>query len=426
LKKLRVLDLFSGIGGFSLGLERTGGFETVAFCEFDEKARLVLSKHWPDVPVYPDIKELTYERLKTDRAIDVVCGGFPCQPFSQAGKQRGKADDRDLWPEMFRIIKECQSTIVIGENVAGFINMELDRTVSDLEGEGYEVRVFVLGAVAVQAPHQRQRCWIIGRKGDVADSEGIGHRRGYRQKRGTAQRELQPEKRKGSALGSQTQGCGESFSKDVADSESERLEGGEWDCCREGWKSLPSIEDNRDKMGGEVRCFGRTSSQKRNADVADSEIEGGQRRSTGKSGINPQCEKTVSGRGGARDVADSECPRGKVRLSGPDTGEKGITKEFNDRDHRQPRGETGDTRSTFGRLGRVIDGFPKRLDGTLDAWSPGWEDETPRVTVGQKNRATRLKQLGNAVLPQVVEVLGHAILEMENDIGGFDGTKHIE
>ena len=391
MKKLRVLDLFSGIGGFSLGLERTGGFETVAFCEFDEKARLVLSKHWPDVPVYPDIKELTYERLKTDRAIDVVCGGFPCQPFSQAGKQRGKADDRDLWPEMFRIIKECQSTIVIGENVAGFINMELDRTVSDLEGEGYEVRVFVLGAVAVQAPHQRQRCWIIGRKGDVADSEGIGHRGGDRQKCGTAQRELQPEKRKGSALGSQTQGCGESFSKDVADSESERLEGGEWDCCREGWKSLPSIEDNRDKMGGEVRCFGRTSSQKRNADVAD-----------------------------------SECPRGKVRLSGPDTGEKGITKEFNDRDHRQPRGETGDTRSTFGRLGRVIDGFPKRLDGTLDAWSPGWEDETPRVTVGQKNRATRLKQLGNAVLPPLVEVLGHAILEMENDIGGFDGTKHIE
>jgi len=101
---VKVLDLFSGIGGFSLGLERSG-METVAFCEIEKFPQQVLKKHWPEVPIYEDVRKITAEQLRKDGigTIDVVCGGFPCQPFSQAGKQDGFADDRDLWPEMFRI-----------------------------------------------------------------------------------------------------------------------------------------------------------------------------------------------------------------------------------------------------------------------------------------------------------------------------------
>ena len=101
MNKLKVLDLFSGIGGFSLGLERTGGFETAAFCEIDPFCKKVLKKHWPDVPIYEDVRSLNY-----GGSIDVICGGFPCQPFSFPGKREGAEDDRHLWPAMFGLIKK--------------------------------------------------------------------------------------------------------------------------------------------------------------------------------------------------------------------------------------------------------------------------------------------------------------------------------
>lgn len=166
MKKLRVLDLFSGIGGFSLGLERTGGFETVAFCEIEEFPRKVLAKHWPDTPIYRDVRELKGEDVG---AVDVICGGYPCQPFSTAGKRRGKGDDRHLWPEFSRLVAELRPAWVIGENVAGHISMGLDDVLSDLEGQGYACRTFVIPACAVDAQHRRDRCWTIAsRMGDTA------------------------------------------------------------------------------------------------------------------------------------------------------------------------------------------------------------------------------------------------------------------
>src|SRR6056297_94284 len=158
--KLRVLDLFSGIGGFSLGLERTGGFETVAFCEYEPFPRAVLSKHWPDVPCFPDVRKLKGSDI--DGPIDVICGGYPCQPFSTAGQRRGKEDDRHLWPEFSRLVAELRPTWVIGENVAGHISMGLDDVLSDLERQGYAARAFVIPACAVDAPHRRDRVWIVG------------------------------------------------------------------------------------------------------------------------------------------------------------------------------------------------------------------------------------------------------------------------
>jgi DNA (cytosine-5)-methyltransferase 1 len=160
---LKHLDLFSGIGGFSLGLEATGGFETVAFCDVEEFPRKVLQKHWPDVKQYKDIKELTYEKLKADGidTIDIITGGYPCQPFSVAGRKKGEEDPRHLWPEYFRLVKECRPTWVIGENVSGHIKLGLDTVIKDLESEGYAVRPFSISASSVGANHQRERVWIM-------------------------------------------------------------------------------------------------------------------------------------------------------------------------------------------------------------------------------------------------------------------------
>ena len=161
--KLKHLDLFSGIGGFSLGLEATGGFETVAFCDIDQYPRQVLQKHWPHVKQYEDIKELNYERLKADGLlpIDIITGGYPCQPFSVAGRKKGEDDPRHLWPEYFRLVKECRPTWVIGENVSGHIKLGLDTVISDLESEDYAVRPFSISASSIGANHQRERVWIV-------------------------------------------------------------------------------------------------------------------------------------------------------------------------------------------------------------------------------------------------------------------------
>ena len=160
--KLKVLDLFSGIGGFSLGLHSTGIFDTVKFVEFDKFCQKVLEKNFPDVPIEGDIRDVKGEEFEAD----VITGGFPCQPFSVAGKQKGTDDNRYLWPEMFRLIKEIKPEFVIGENVQGLINLQdgmvLRQVQDQLEGEGFEVQCFLIPASGIGAWHQRYRVWIVG------------------------------------------------------------------------------------------------------------------------------------------------------------------------------------------------------------------------------------------------------------------------
>jgi len=179
-KKYKVLDLFSGLGGFSLGLERTGHFETVAFCDNDKFSKAILDKHWKGIKVYDDVREITKEKFKEDgiEFPDIITGGFPCQPFSVAGKQKGTSDDRHLWPEMFRIIKTFKPRFAIGENVRGIVNIQdgvvFETVCTDLESEGYEVQPFNIPAAGVGAPHRRERIWFIAiREESVVNSDNI-------------------------------------------------------------------------------------------------------------------------------------------------------------------------------------------------------------------------------------------------------------
>lgn len=169
-EKMRVLSLFAGIGGFDLGLERTGGFETVAFCEIDPFCQRVLAKHWPNVPCYPDVKELTNERLAADGiAVDVICGGFPCQDLSVAGRRAGIEGERSgLWSEFFRLICELRPRFVLVENVGGLLAgpSELPGTwfgkvLGDLASIRYDAEWDCIPAAAVGAPHLRDRVWVM-------------------------------------------------------------------------------------------------------------------------------------------------------------------------------------------------------------------------------------------------------------------------
>ena len=172
---MKALDLFSGIGGFALGLESTGGFQTVAFCEIEPFCREVLRKNWPHVPIHEDVLKLRGEQVG---AVDMICGGFPCQDISVAGKGVGIHGERSgLWREFARLVGELGPRWVLAENVGALRTRGIDRVCTDLEAQGYAVWPLVVGAWAVGAPHRRERVWIVahresGYPGALPDAEG--------------------------------------------------------------------------------------------------------------------------------------------------------------------------------------------------------------------------------------------------------------
>jgi len=178
VRRITHLDLFSGIGGFALAAQ-AAGFSTIGFSEIEPYACKILKRHWRDVPNYGDIRNVR------GVSADLITGGFPCQPYSLAGKRAGAKDDRALWPEMLRVIDEAKPCWVLGENVPGIITMELDRVLTNLENIGYSCWPIVIPACAGDARHRRDRVWI------VAHSESNERRRRLRET-GTEQNGHQP------------------------------------------------------------------------------------------------------------------------------------------------------------------------------------------------------------------------------------------
>ena len=177
---MQIIDLFSGIGGFSLA-GHWAGWQTVQFCEIDTFCGRVLEKNFPGIPIHQDIKTLTRDNILENgiwrpSEPTIVVGGFPCQPYSHAGRRKGNDDDRALWPQMLRIVREVEPAWVVGENVAGLLSMDggrvFDGIVTDLENAGYSVEVFVIPACAVGAPHRRDRVWIVASNSDCIGGRG--------------------------------------------------------------------------------------------------------------------------------------------------------------------------------------------------------------------------------------------------------------
>ena len=374
-EKIKVLSLFAGIGGIDLGLESTGRFETVQFVEYERFCQHILRRHWPDVPIWGDVKTFDPDSCGD---IDLICGGYPCQPFSVAGKQKGAEDDRHLWPRMFEIIKHKRPTWVLCENVSGHVNLGLDQVLFDLESEGYSWQTIVLGAVAVDAPHRRQRLFIVANTNNTGDRTSQRRTDQNRQTHDEGQEE-QPQFKSGG------------HSSDVANTDNKGLR------TRIGGANAYNEEDGRarkDNRGRSTRNAERnniTTSKNENLDVPNTNVEGleGQR-----------IDKEISGKKTSRKF-DEHSSEGDVSDTISERGCSGQTGNQDAEDvGEQPRGTEHGERSIERRLGGMVDGVPTWMD----------EPDIPRVTTNQVGRTQRLKALGNAVVPQVVAQIARAII----------------
>ena len=220
------LDMCSGIGGWAIAF-RELGINTAAFCEIDKYPRQVLQKNFPGIPIFNDLKELTYEDIKERTGvdgIDIITCSYPCQPFSVAGKQKGEEDPRHLWPDTFRIVQECRPTWFVGENVSGHIKLGLDTVLQDLASEGYDTRTFIIPASSVGAWHKRERLWIIGHK-TVSDTESLRLRGRSGQECRSPQWQFLKEEQEGREVWREAKRCSASYGEDLSDTSSEGLQG---------------------------------------------------------------------------------------------------------------------------------------------------------------------------------------------------------
>ena len=350
---MRLLDLFSGIGGFSYAAETLiGGYETVAFCEMDEFCQKVLKKHWPQVPIFDDVRTLDATRLGR---IDIVTGGYPCQPFSQAGRRQGEEDERHLWPEMLRIIKSCQPRYVLAENVAGHVTMGLDQVLTDLEDQGYTTRPIIVPACAKNAPHRRDRVWIIGQ------------------------------------LTTNTNDTGNRTSRSYIDQEQQTIE--------QGWKEQSLFEFSRHDEA-----------------VADTDKWQSRSGDESKSDETQQFESSTDSTSERGIVANTESINRNVNGIVREYGEAKIQEIPRNRDGisdtqgQQPKRSS--SWSVEQRVGDMADGISTGLLRHFDR-EP---EHIPRVTKGEKDRAKKLKALGNSIVPQVAaEILLAIRISEESD-----------
>ena len=407
--ELTHLSLFSGIGGLDMAAE-WAGIKTVGQCEWAEYPTKVLEKHWPDVPRWKDIRTLTgesfYERTGR-RTVDVISGGFPCQPFSVAGKRRGAEDDRYLWPEMVRVIKELRPTWIIGENVAGIVRMELPNILSELGSEGYRTRAFLVPACAVGARHRRYRIAIVGyAKHNGSSAATVA---GGLAETGRGQQE-------GKEKTSEFTGTGQSRNcKDVAGSES-NVTGILQE--REEQEKPRSFCDGEDVQYSDLTgCEELYVAQKSNKEkIFGRGCHDGDACNAASKGLSDGTGESLEG----RRTQEPESERPDSNVSDTDNGSRNVWRDWklsavkNTGEERDDIGggteeyDQREWRRTKSGLGGMADGIPYWVDGYWDV-----EPKIPRVANGVANRAGRLKALGNAVVPQQFFPFFKAISEVE-------------
>ena len=338
MNKLKLLDLFSGIGGFSYGLESTNGFETIAFCEKDKFCQKVLRKHWNNIKIYEDVRNIKGSEIKAD----VITGGFPCQPFSVAGKQRGTDDDRYLWDETLRVIAETKPKWFVGENVEGIVNIQegkvLQQIQKDLEAESFQVQCVIIPASGIGAWHRRKRVWIIG-----CNVSNSNKSRSFKEYSSTIDRKNERNGFKYESGGG---------SNDVSNSESKRLSRSrtEQDCGNKNWLEQGKKEKQSEIWSKSERCSGISK------DVSNSSIK----RSQG------------------------------YRFSSNLENKKQNTQNSTKRDIKEQQ--------SWWQTQSELCGVPNGISYGLD-----------------KDRANRIKSLGNSIVPEIVKEIGLAILEVENE-----------
>ena len=404
--KLRHLDLFSGIGGFSLGLEATGGFETVAFCEIEEFPRQVLQKHWPHVKQYKDIKELTYDKLKADGlgSIDIITGGYPCQPFSQAGRKKGEQDPRHLWPEYFRLVKECRPNWVIGENVSGHLKLGLDSVLADLEGEGYATRTFSISAASIGANHKRERVWI------VANANGS---RNQSEKSGSS------EKKKEKETGNWQDNSSPWFPDGTDSIVSQQESTATMESMENTRQSSGGIESSRNTKSSRRGTFKTAERSTHTNKITRSSERAETLANTATHGSFDESERNIGSMGkkseGEKEAGNQSSVRSSSRS--PDMADANSDKEKRNKsqDRKGSRFEQ-DSPDMANTQGVHVQGQHDR-QGQRQPWRESWwaiEPDVGRVAHGIPARVDRLKALGNSLVPHIPYYIGLSLLEVHD------------
>ena len=426
---MKIVDLFSGIGGFSYAAEQiVGGFETIAFVEQDDYCQKVLRKHWQDVPIYSDIRSFDAKEYKD---ADIVVGGFPCQPWSVAGSQRGSEDDRDLWHEMVRVIEDIRPKWIIGENVSGFVTMPmgLRRSLVDLESIGYKAIPYLIPAAAVDAKHRRMRCWIVGYSEHDGSSTTTFGGRNNQVNGGTSQGQKQASELEGASrrtddefvqtdifnLMANADNTGDRTPRSRVDTEQQTIEQGQADISQ----SKPSgqredVSDTKSK-GLERRIHSSAVSSEGNEGTHSGDICSGERNNvadtdnkglrTCVNGSDDDIQKE-SGEGGVDRTTSRTDVGGNAKTT--KNGEMGLSEKGDVPYTISERRRSGSTR---GKDAKNVRQSSFRERPVL--WNP--EPNVGRVANGVPNRVHRLRCLGNSIVPQVVARIFYAIKEAEND-----------
>ena len=387
--KLKVLDLFSGIGGFSLGLHSTGGFETTKFVEFEPFCQKILSKNFPNIPIEGDIRNVKGQEFEAD----IIVGGFPCQPFSVAGKQKGTNDNRYLWPEMFRLIKEVKPEFIIGENVQGIVNLQdgmvLRQVLNDLEGEGFEVQCFLIPASGIGAWHQRYRTWIIGHSKHNGLLAAEKRTRDQEANGGSQKRKeetIEFERTSGSRN-----------NENVSNTDNTRNRASKHEVEREGQE----VDEGRKKQSQS-----ESSRHSKNVSNTSSELSNG---CSSTSRDSEQKQIWLDGnKGWDWQKIRSETERCSEQTSSPETDgtdteskrSQGcrISTDLETESGKESASNSIEGQQTWWTSVSNVCGIPNAISTELD-----------------KTRKDRIKSLGNAIVPGIARILGQTILKVLHD-----------